>query len=115
MKHEIQGHIMNVLCVPAAFPPKPYGTNMYIIWCKDTRNAVIEEQLLFSGDTFYRGLIGNFTLTTGQAERMWPSLDKISTLPPDTVVLAGHGPSTTIKDEPWLSEAKKKGVIHEYN
>jgi len=228
-KHKVEGHIMNVLCVPAAFPPRPYGTNMYIIWCKDTHDAVIvdpgmetfnmvleavrqyslnpiaiwithshwdhivdaakvkrefslpvfvheedrgnlknpgsdgvpmavpaiegitpdrllkdgdlltvgkisfrtihtpghtpggvcfycrEEKKLFSGDTFYRGLIGNLTLTTGQAERMWASLDKISMLPPDTVVFPGHGPSTTIKDEPWLSEAKKKGVIHEYN
>lgn len=228
-KHKIEGHIMNVLCVPAAFPPRPYGTNMYIIWCKDTHAAVIvdpgmetfnmvleavrqyslnpiaiwithshwdhivdaakvkrefslpvfvheedrgnlenpgsdgvpmavptiegitpdhllkdgdlltvgkisfktihtpghtpggvcfycrEEKKLFSGDTFYRGLIGNLTLTTGQAERMWPSLDRISTLPSDTVVFPGHGPSTTIKNEPWLSEAKKKGVVHEYN
>ncbi len=39
--HKIEGHIMNVLCVPAAFPPRPYGTNMYIIWCKDTHDAVI--------------------------------------------------------------------------
>ncbi len=228
-KHKIEGRIINALCVPAAFPPKPYGTNMYIIWCKDTHDAVIidpgmetfdivlesvhqyslnpvaiwithshwdhivdaakikrefslpvfmheedrgnlenpgsdgvpmavptiegtapdhlikdddlltvgkisfkvihtpghtpggvcfycqEENVLFPGDTFYRGLIGNLSLTTGQAERIWPSLDRISTLPPNTVVFPGHGPSTTIKDEPWLFEAKKKGVVHEYN
>src|SRR5271156_1719513 len=40
-KHIIEGHIMNVLCFPAELPPKPYGTNMYIIWCKDTHDAVI--------------------------------------------------------------------------
>lgn len=71
-----------------------------------------KEKTLFSGDTFYRGLIGSLSLPTSQAERMWQSLDKIATLPPDTVVFPGHGPSTTIKDEPWLPKAKKVGVVH---
>ena len=71
-----------------------------------------KEKTLFSGDTFYRGLIGSLSLPTSQAERMWQSLDKIATLPPDTAVFPGHGPSTTIKDEPWLSKAKKMGVVH---
>jgi hydroxyacylglutathione hydrolase len=71
-----------------------------------------KEKTLFSGDTFYRGLIGSLTLPTSQAERMWQSLAKIATLPPDTIVFPGHGPSTTIKDEPWLSNAKKMGVVH---
>lgn len=225
-KHKIQGHIMNVLCVPAAFPPKPYGTNMYIIWCKDTRDAVIidpgmetfdtvleairqyslnpvaiwithshwdhivdaakikkefslpvfmheedkgnlenpgsdgvpmavsavegttldhllkdgdlltvgkvsfkvihtpghtpggicfycpEENILFSGDTFYKGLIGSLSLPTSEPGWMWQSLDKIALLPSDTIVYPGHGPSTTIKDESWLSQAKTRGVVH---
>jgi glyoxylase-like metal-dependent hydrolase (beta-lactamase superfamily II) len=71
-----------------------------------------KEKILFSGDTFYRGLIGSLSLPTSQAERMWKSLDKIATLPPDTVVYPGHGPSTKIKDESWLTNAKKMGVIH---
>lgn len=71
-----------------------------------------KEKILFSGDTFYRGLIGSLTLPTSQAERMWQSLDKIATLPLDTVVFPGHGPTTTIKDEPWLHNAKKLGVVH---
>jgi hydroxyacylglutathione hydrolase len=68
-----------------------------------------KEKTLFSGDTFYRGLIGSLSLPTSQAQRMWQSLDKIATLPPNTVVFPGHGPSTTIKDEPWLPNAKKNG------
>jgi glyoxylase-like metal-dependent hydrolase (beta-lactamase superfamily II) len=71
-----------------------------------------KEKTLFSGDTFYRGLIGSISLPTSQAERMWQSLDRIATLPPDTVVFPGHGPSTTVKDEPWLPKAKKMGVVH---
>lgn len=71
-----------------------------------------KEKTLFSGDTFYRGLIGSLNLSTSQPERMWPSLDKVAKLPPDTVVFPGHGPSTTIKDESWLSNPKEKGVVH---
>ena len=71
-----------------------------------------KEKILFSGDTFYRGLIGSLSLPTSQAERMWQSLDKIAKLPHDTAVFPGHGPSTTIKDEPWLPNAKKMGVVH---
>lgn len=71
-----------------------------------------KEKTLFSGDTFYRGLIGSLSLPTSQVERMWQSLDKIATLPPDTIVFPGHGPSTTIKGEPWLTNAKKMGVVH---
>lgn len=73
-----------------------------------------KEKILFSGDTFYRGLIGSLSLPTSQAERMWQSLEKIAPLHPDTVVFPGHGPSTTIKDEPWLANAKKLGVVHSY-
>lgn len=71
-----------------------------------------KEKTLFSGDTFYRGLIGSLSLPTSQAERMWQSLAKIAILPSDTIVFPGHGPSTIIKDEPWLSNAKKMGVVH---
>jgi hydroxyacylglutathione hydrolase len=72
------------------------------------------EKILFSGDTFYRGLIGALSLPTSQAERVWPSLDKIALLPPDTVIYPGHGSSTTIKRESWLSDARKLGVVHKY-
>lgn len=71
-----------------------------------------KEKVLFSRDTFYRGLIGSLSLPTSQAERMWRSLNKIAKLPPDTLVYPGHGPSTTIKDESWLANAKKLGVVH---
>ncbi len=70
-----------------------------------------KEKTLISGDTFFRGLIGSISLPTSQPERMWPSLDKIAALPPDTVVFPGHGPHTTIKDEPWLPKAKEMGVV----
>lgn len=71
-----------------------------------------KEEILLSGDTIYRGLIGAINLPTGQAERIWPSLDKLAVLPLTTVVFPGHGPSTTIKEEPWLPKAKEMGVVH---
>lgn len=65
-----------------------------------------KEQLLFAGDSLFKGTCGNLSLPTGEPERMWPSLKKLSYLPDNTVVFSGHGPSTTIGDEPWLDQAE---------
>lgn len=65
------------------------------------------QKILISGDTFFRRSIGALNLPTSESERMWPSLDKIAKLPPETTIFPGHGQQTTIKDEPWLSKAKK--------
>lgn len=73
-----------------------------------------KENILLSGDTIYRGLIGATSLSTGQPEQMWLSLDKLATLPLTTAVFPGHGPSTTIKEESWLPKAKEMGVVHVY-
>ena len=64
------------------------------------------EGVLFSGDTLFKGTIGNLSIPTSEAHRMWPSLEKLALLPPATVVYPGHGNSTTIGDEGWLSRAK---------
>ena len=37
---------------------------------------------------------------------MWPSLNKLHLLPPDTKVYPGHGPETSIETESWLPQAK---------
>lgn len=65
-----------------------------------------DDGLLISGDTLFKGSIGNLSFTTGQPERMWPSLKKLAALPPETRVFPGHGPSTTIGEEKWLSDAE---------
>lgn len=65
-----------------------------------------QEQLLFSGDTLFKGTIGRLDLVTSEPERIWSSLEKLAALPTATKVLSGHGPATTIGSESWLSNAK---------
>lgn len=53
--------------------------------------------LLFSGDTLFRESIGRTDLPGGSYEDEMDSIkNKLFCLPDDTVVLTGHGPSTTI-------------------
>lgn len=61
---------------------------------------------LLSGDTFFKGTIGNLTFPTAQPHLMWNSLKKVAALPADTIVYSGHGPQTTIGQESWLSNAE---------
>lgn len=65
-----------------------------------------EHQILISGDTLFRGSIGNLSFPTARPDEMWESLKKLGKLPPTTAVYPGHGPGTTISSEPWLSRAK---------
>lgn len=66
-----------------------------------------EEKILFSGDTLFQGTIGNLSFATARPNQMWPSLTKLSLLPPDTQVFPGHGDPTTIGHEKWLARAEE--------
>ena len=56
--------------------------------------------LLVAGDTLFAGSIGRTDLPGGDPRQMRESLhNKVLTLPDDTVVLPGHGPTTTIGQE----------------
>jgi hydroxyacylglutathione hydrolase len=58
------------------------------------------EQICLSGDVLFAGSIGRTDLPGGSTDTMLASLrDKILPLADDTVVLPGHGPSTTIGRE----------------
>ena len=69
------------------------------------------EGVLFSGDTLFQGGPG----ATGRSYSDFPTIidsirTKLLTLPPQTVVHTGHGPSTTIGDEaPHLEEWIARG------
>ena len=57
-------------------------------------------QLLFSGDTLFRGSIGRTNLPGGDYEQEMASIvDKLLRLPDETVVLPGHMQQTTIAAE----------------
>lgn len=66
-----------------------------------------EEKILISGDTLFKGTIGNISFPTSRPDLMWPSLKKLARLPKDTIVYPGHGPRTTIGTESWLDRAEE--------
>jgi glyoxylase-like metal-dependent hydrolase (beta-lactamase superfamily II) len=67
--------------------------------------------LLFSGDTLFPGGPGATKFPGGDFETIIASIDrKLFTLPPDTLVLPGHGDDTTIGTErPHLDEWIDRG------
>lgn len=59
-----------------------------------------KENLLFSGDTLFRGTWGRTDLPTSDFENIIQSITKkLMILPEDTIVYPGHGKSTMIKEE----------------
>ena len=66
-----------------------------------------EDRLLLSGDTLFCGSFGRTDLPGGDYDAIVGSLAELAKLPPDTLVIPGHGPETTIARE--LGEG---GVLH---
>lgn len=59
-----------------------------------------KENLLFSGDTMFRGTWGRTDLPTSSREEIMDSItNKLLILPDETIVYPGHGKSTRIGDE----------------
>ena len=67
--------------------------------------------ILFSGDTLFPGGPGNTATDLGDFDEIIASIDrKLFTLPPETLVLPGHGDDTTIGTErPHLQEWIDRG------
>lgn len=66
-------------------------------------------EIVFTGDTLFAGSIGRTDLTGGNlAQELTSIRDRILTRADDTVVLAGHGPATTVGEQrrgnPFLTE-----------
>jgi glyoxylase-like metal-dependent hydrolase (beta-lactamase superfamily II) len=57
------------------------------------------ENVLVGGDLIIGGSIGRTDLPDSDHRRMEASLRKIMTLPPETKLLGGHGPLSTLADE----------------
>lgn len=57
-------------------------------------------QLVFTGDTLFNNGVGRTDFEGGSAQTLFTSIrERLFTLPSETKVLPGHGPSTTIGDE----------------
>ena len=54
---------------------------------------------LFSGDTLFSGSVGRTDFPGGDMATLNASLAKLKNLPPETTVIPGHGPETTIGRE----------------
>ena len=55
--------------------------------------------MLFGGDVLFAGSIGRTDLPMSNPAHLQASLERLSSLPPETQVYAGHGPATTIGEE----------------
>lgn len=73
--------------------------------------CLLGDGVLFSGDTVFYQTIGRWDFPTGNLKKLCASvLQKVFTLPEDTVIYPGHGPQTTVGAEKahnevyrWLS------------
>jgi hydroxyacylglutathione hydrolase len=55
---------------------------------------------LFSGDVLFAGSIGRTDLADGDMDTLIASIGRLmAAYPPDTIVLPGHGPATTLRRE----------------
>lgn len=62
--------------------------------------SFLGDGFLFSGDTLFNGGVGRTDLPGGSTRELEKSIrTRILTLPPETVVLPGHGPWTTVGEE----------------
>lgn len=56
-------------------------------------------EMLFTGDTVFRGSVGRTDMPGGSAKDIIDSVRRISKLDPELAIYPGHGPDSTIGDE----------------
>ena len=61
--------------------------------------AFVGDGQMLGGDLLFAGSIGRTDLPLSDPDRMVESLERIATLPDETIVHPGHGPATTIGRE----------------
>jgi len=61
---------------------------------------LVDHGVVFSGDTLFAGSIGRTDLPGGSTTELLDGIAKhLMTLPPETKILPGHGPGTTVGEE----------------
>ena len=84
---DVAGFTVNVIHIPGH---SPGGICLY----------VPDAGVAFTGDVLFAGGIGRTDFPGGDTEQLLTGIrTKLLTLPPQTVVYPGHGPSSTIGDE----------------
>ncbi len=61
--------------------------------------SLYSENVVFTGDTLFAGSVGRTDFYGGDIERLRKSFVRLLSLPPETKVFSGHGPSSTIQRE----------------
>jgi glyoxylase-like metal-dependent hydrolase (beta-lactamase superfamily II) len=86
---EAAGIKLEVLAAPG------HSVGHVVFLCRDT-----DPWTVFGGDVLFRGSIGRTDFLDGDFESLREAIhSKLFTLPDDTLVLPGHGPSTTVGRE----------------
>lgn len=70
-----------------------------------------EHSLLIGGDVLFQGGMGRTDLPGGDTPTLYASLRRLAKLPPETIVIPGHGPATRIADE-LRSNAYLREALH---
>ncbi len=107
------GEVLDLAGVPLRVDHAPGHTEGSVTFLAD-RDAN-RPPVLISGDLLFAGSIGRTDLTGGDPEAMVASLERVVLpLDDDTVVMPGHGPTTTIGDEratnPFLRQIIEGGA-----
>ena len=93
-----EGVTLRMIPAPGHSP----GSSVYLVGVEG-----LEAPLAFSGDVVFQGSIGRTDLAHGDDEEMSESLRTLAAvLDPDTVMLPGHGPSTS-----WGTERRKNPYV----
>ena len=70
------------------------------------------EGIMFTGDTLFAGSVGRVDLPMSEPEKLIPSIkNKLLKYPDDTVILPGHGPSSTLGDEKRFNPFLRDSII----
>ncbi len=88
------------------FETPGHSSGHIIFLCRDCRPWIV-----LGGDVLFQGSIGRTDFPDGNQDQLIHSIQtRLFTLPDDTLVLPGHGPTTTIGDEklhnPYVGESR---------
>lgn len=62
--------------------------------------TIVKRKVCLTGDTLFEGSVGRTDFYLGNTDDLMLSIkEKLFTLPPETTVLSGHGPDTSIGEE----------------